>query len=318
MPIYNILHMKLLLHFLWLNTILISKLKQLFSLRRHPIPRISKKYRGFFILARPVNVFISFISILLAAFISGGLSHYVAVLSACLSGAFITAAANAINDYFDIEIDKINKPNRPLPSGAVQPKEAVYFTVICAIIGISFSMFINYTALIIASGSAVLLYFYSYKLKRTVLWGNLTVSLATGLAFIYGGIASASPKHAIIPAMFAFLMHLGREIIKDMEDVNGDQLNKARTMPVVFGLKISKITATCVFTVLFFVTFIPYIFNIYKIWYFIVVMAGVNTVIIFTVFSMWKTPTMHNFRKLSAFLKADMLVGLLAIYMGRI
>ena len=257
------------------------------------------------------------LSILVAAFISGTLEPVGKVVAACLSGALITAAANAVNDYFDLDIDRINKPERPLPRGVLSKSEALTFSLVCFFSGIALGAFINWIALTVAASTSFLLYLYSAKLKKTVLWGNLTVSLATALAFIYGGMAVGNASAALIPAGFAFAMHLGREIIKDMEDVEGDKRYHSITLPVKHGLTPAKWTATFVFFALFCATIIPHILQIYGKWYLIIVMFGVNSVLVYTVISLWRLSTRNNFRRLSAFLKADMIMGLLAVYAGR-
>jgi len=276
-----------------------------------------QKVQSFFILSRPVNVFIAMLSIFIAAFISGGLHPFMNVLAACVSGGLVTAGANAINDYFDLEIDRINKPQRPLPSGRMSKNEALAFTIVSYIIANGIAASIGFPAVMICAIFSFLLYLYSAIFKGTVLFGNLIVSLATGVAFIYGGLAVGSYRMALVPAVFAFLMHLGRELIKDMEDVEGDAVNGARTLPVVYGLLPAKIIASSIFFILFMATLVPYFLNIYGKWYLFIVVLGVNTILVFTTFSMWILPKQENFRRLSALLKADMLVGLVAIYAGR-
>jgi len=275
-----------------------------------------KKWRGFFILSRPVNVVISFLSILVAITICGW-STWESVLLACLTGAFITVAANAINDVYDLEIDRINRPKRPLPSGVVSPREAFVFSIVFFILGVTSSALINTETLIIALIFSVLLYLYSSTFKRRVLIGNFTVSLATAFAFIFGGAAVGHIENAFFPAIFAFLMHFGREIIKDMEDVKGDAKDGAQTLPIRFGNRVAQVLTTILLMALIVITQLPYILHIYGVWYLILVNLGVNTVLIFCIISMWKKPVRFNFRILSALLKADMLIGLAAIYAGR-
>jgi geranylgeranylglycerol-phosphate geranylgeranyltransferase len=272
---------------------------------------------SFLLLSRPVNVIIAAASIVIAIVICGSLDFSLAVVAAVLSCALITAAANAINDYFDIEIDRINKPNRPLPSGMLEPRAALIFSASCFAGGLLLSVLINFIALLIAVCTSILLYYYSARLKRTVLFGNIVVSLATALAFVYGGVAVGHPYHAIVPACFAFMMHLGREIIKDMEDMEGDKTQQAFTFPVKFGLEPSRWSVTIIFNFLILMTVAPFILNYYGLWYFIIVMAGVDTLLIFSIIRIWTAPERRIFRQLSELLKVDMFIGLLAIYAGR-
>lgn len=236
---------------------------------------------------------------------------------ACLTGAFITAAANAINDVYDLEIDRINRPDRPLPSGLVSPREAFAFSIFFFLLGVTSSALINRETLIIAILFSVLLYLYSSTFKRRVLIGNFTVSLATAFAFIYGGAAVGHIQNALFPAIFAFLMHFGREIIKDMEDVEGDAKDGAQTLPIRYGIHPAQVLTTALLIALIAITQLPFVLKIYGMWYLIVVNLGVNTVLLYTIMSMWKKPARSNFRLLSILLKADMLIGLVAIYVGR-
>ncbi|MBN1997114.1 geranylgeranylglycerol-phosphate geranylgeranyltransferase [candidate division KSB1 bacterium] len=275
-----------------------------------------RKLYGYFLLTRPFNVLIAVFSIFIAAFICRALHMWDKVMWACVSGGFFIMAANAINDYFDIEIDRVNKPNRPLPAGLLTKNEAYVFSVICFALGIITSFNINLTAIFIAITSCVLLYAYSAKLKRTVVFGNFTVSFLSALAFIYGGIAVQRVQMVLIPAGFAFFMHFGREIIKDMEDVEGDKQQNAATLPVRFGFVPAQILVTAVFFILICATILPYLLKIYGKIYFIIVMLGVNTILMLTIYYVWKKPFRNILNRLSITLKVDMLVGLFAIYAG--
>ena len=253
----------------------------------------------------------------MGAFITGTIQPIAKVALACLSGSIIAGAANVINDYFDIEIDKINKQHRPLPSGLVTPPQARIFSILLFATGIIIGALVNSVALAIAASSSVLLFMYSASLKRTVLWGNLAVSLATALAFIYGGIAVGRFSAALIPAGFAFMFHWGREIIKDIEDMEGDRENHVKTLPIRYGEKIALGVATGVFCVLLFATIAPFILKIYGFLYLLIVLFGVDTVLVYVIFSMWKNPQPANLGWLSTLLKIDMIIGLVAIYAGR-
>ncbi len=279
--------------------------------------RYLRNIKAFIILSRPANVVIAFLSILLAGYLCGIGAAWHKLLLACLSGALVTAGANAINDFFDLEIDRINKPFRPLPGGALQPGDARFFATGAFVLAVIAAGFISRVAVVITLTSAILLYWYSARLKRTVVWGNLTVAFVTGLAFIYGGVAVGRFEAALIPAAFAFFMHFGREIIKDLEDVAGDRANGARTLPVVHGLRPAQWLVTFLFGLLIPGTLLPYWMGIYGRWYLLVVIAGVQVVLAGSLLVMWMRPRPPMLRRLSAVLKADMLVGLLAIYLGR-
>lgn len=276
-----------------------------------------KKFPGLLLLTRPVNVLIGMLSIFIGALITGTIQPLGRVLLACLSGGLIAGAANAINDVFDLEIDRINRPDRPLPSGKVTPDLARIFALVLFGIGVLLGALVNLPAFGIALGSALLLYFYSARLKGTVLWGNLTVSLVTALAFIYGGVAVNRFYAALIPAGFSFLFHLGREIIKDTQDVAGDAARHAVTLPIKMGANFALTTATGIYLLLVGLTLLPYFLKIYGIYYLAVVIAGVDVVILCALLSIWRNPAPKNLGRMSNLLKADMLVGLVAIFLGK-
>jgi geranylgeranylglycerol-phosphate geranylgeranyltransferase len=282
-----------------------------------PQPEWKTKFLAYFTLARPVNVLITMATIVVTAALCADLSQAGRILIACLSGAMITAAANAINDVFDIDIDGINRPQRPLPRRVLSVREARLFSFAGFILGVLLATGLGWTAFFIAFFCSITLYAYSAKLKGTALWGNGAVSLATAFAFLFGGVAIGHPRCALVPALFAFLLHLGREVIKDMEDVEGDRACGAATFPVRCGLIPSQWLVTLIFVILLIATWLPYITGIYGFWYLLIVALGVQSVLIFAIVSLWSRPERANLRRLSALLKADMVVGLAAIYAGR-
>ncbi|MDR3626719.1 MAG: geranylgeranylglycerol-phosphate geranylgeranyltransferase [Ignavibacteriaceae bacterium] len=279
---------------------------------------VQTKINAIIRISRPVNVIITFISIIIAAVIcsAGGLATGKIIITA-LSGGIAAAAGNIINDYYDIEIDKINRPDRPLVSKILTPGEAVFFFTVFSFLSIVLSFFVNFTAFIIDISALALLFIYSFKLKRTVLFGNITVAFLTGLAFIYGGVAVDNLQFAIIPAAFAFLINLIREIVKDMEDLEGDKAAGICSFPYLYGFKRSKQVITVFSILLIIATFIPFIYKFYRIEYFIIVMAIVNPVIVYSLKLLFNNDTKKNLNKISLMLKLDMLFGLIAIYLGK-
>lgn len=267
-------------------------------------------------LARPINLLISALSIFVAAFITGTLEPVYNVIMACLAGAVITAGANTINDYYDLEIDKINKPNRPLVTGIVKPEAAFILSLQEFVLGIFLSVFINLHAFLIALTASILIFFYSYLFKRMPLIGNFIVSLSTGMAFLYGGVAVNRIQFTIIPAILAFFFHFGREIIKDIQDMEGDAQRNVRTFPILYGKAAALIMTSLNFIILVPLLIIPYYINWYGIKYLVIVSIGILPVLLFVVISMWNNPSQKNLGFLSNLLKADMIVGLCALYVG--
>ncbi|MFH0736442.1 MAG: geranylgeranylglycerol-phosphate geranylgeranyltransferase [bacterium] len=268
-------------------------------------------------LSRPINFIISFLSILVAGIICKSLLfNWVDVLLAAFAGAFTGAAGNIINDYFDCEIDKINRPQRILPLGIITKKQAlqIYFSFL--IIVLAFTIGLNVLAVTIVIFTNVIIFLYSYKLKKIPLVGNFIVSFFTGLAFIYGGAAVYNYKGALIPALFAFLINFIREIVKDIEDIKGDSMQNVYTFPGVYGYKKSYYLIFMLTVVLILLTFIPFIFEVYKIEYFLIINVIINPILIYILKNMWKDNSKKNISTISALLKVNMIFGLIAIYMG--
>lgn len=269
-------------------------------------------------ISRSINSIITFLVIVVASIISiDGNYSVLKIFLAGLSGALTASAGNVINDYFDIDIDKINKPQRVLPSGKLSSKEALIFYAILSVLALVISSFININAFTIVFIASVFLFFYSYQFKKISLLGNIVVSTLTALTFIYGGIAVDNIKDAIIPAVFAFLINFIREIVKDMEDYEGDIQQRVTTYPVLYGFKKSKIIVVFITAVLIILTLYPFIINLYAIEYFLVVMVFVNPLLVYILKSLYKDDSVKNLNKLSNLLKLNMVIGLIAIFFGK-
>jgi geranylgeranylglycerol-phosphate geranylgeranyltransferase len=268
-------------------------------------------------LTRPVNVLITFLSVLVATVLVSGNWVFARVFTACLSAALVTGAGNALNDFYDREIDRINKPFRPIPSARLKPKEAVIMVILLFIISLCLSFILGIPEFIIVSSAIILLWAYAAVLKQVALVGNLVVSFLGGLTFVYGGSVVYAAVAGLIPALFAFLFHLGREIVKDAEDMKADAALGARTLPIRIGLRPALVCAAVVFGVLAALTPFPYTFGLYRWSYFLVVFFGVDLVLLVLMVWLFLAPSSRNLRTASAVLKADMLVGLLALFLGR-
>ncbi len=268
-------------------------------------------------ILRPLNFIITFFTAVVAVFIcSVDSSSFKIAILAGFSSAFTASAGNIINDIFDFEIDKINRPKRPLASGNILYKEALVLYFIFLLLSFILSWFINLPAFLIVVVTTQLLFLYSKYFKRIPLVGNIIVAFLTGLVFIYGGVAVENPEAAVIPALFAFLINLVREIVKDMQDVEGDRKAGVNTFPIRFGFQKSKhlILFTTIVLVLF--TCYPFLFHLYKIEYFIFVMIIVNPLLVYCLKILFKNGSTESLIKISNLLKLDMVLGLIAIYLG--
>ncbi len=267
-------------------------------------------------LVRPFNVLVMMLVIgATVVLASVGEPEVGVVVLAVLVGACVGGAANTINDYYDVEIDRINKPRRPLPSGELSPDWAFLQWLILSLVGVSLNLFLPSLAFWIALGAVAVLFLYSAKLKKTLLWGNLTVAIMTAMALVYGAVVAGNPGQAMVPALFAFLINLGREVVKDVEDLPGDLGGNARTFPARYGVRRSLVLATVILLLLVVATYVVYREGIYGRVY-VILVAAVDAAVLWSISAMWNDSTPKNLGKVSLVLKLSMVIGLAAIYLG--
>ncbi len=275
------------------------------------------RIKALFLIIRPLNCLITFITILLAGFICGGFPDFKIIIAAGLAGALVNAAGNIINDFFDIEIDKINRPNRVLPSGKISLQFALnsyvsitYFAFILAFYNL------NFNAFLIVLITSAMMFLYSYQLKKIAFVGNVVVAFFTGLAFLFGSLVSGSVYCGIIPSVFAFLISLMRELVKDIEDIKGDKLANISTYPLKYGIKATVKLISITGIVLIISTTIPFLLKIYNLYYFIFVSIFVNGILVYVIRSLNKSTSQTTISKMSLLLKLGMIFGILAIFIG--
>jgi geranylgeranylglycerol-phosphate geranylgeranyltransferase len=217
------------------------------------------RFSGFFTITRPLNSFVAGLAAIIAYLIATGTVIPQTLLLFSVV-ALITAAGNVINDFFDAAIDAINRPDRPIPAGAVSRTAARSFAVTLFLAGILVSFFTNPLCIAIAVINSLILVAYAGKLKRTLLIGNIAVAYLSASIFLFGGALNGwnGLVHIIPIAAITFFAMVSRELLKDAEDVEGDKAGDADTVPIRIGIKktarlafISAILATAA-------SFIPY------------------------------------------------------------
>jgi len=157
------------------------------------------------------------------------------------STVMIAAAGYIINDYYDIKIDLINKPNRVVIGKTITRRYAIFFHTVISVAGVGMGLLINWKVGAVNFVSVFLLWLYSNNLKRLPLIGNLVVALLTGLSiFLLSFLYEQYLPLVMTYSLFAFFMTLIREIVKDMEDMKGDTTFGCRTLPIVWGIRKTK------------------------------------------------------------------------------
>lgn len=224
-----------------------------------------------------------------------------------------TGAGNAVNDYYDAEIDAVNNPERPIPSGRLSRRGAALLAAaFFAAALVPTVVFLPPLAIVIGVVNLVLLVGYSSHLKRTPLLGNVAVAYLTGSAFLFGGAAVEGVEFTFVLFALAALTNLGREIVKDIEDMEGDAAEGARTLPVIWGERRALAVASAAVAVGVVLSPLPYfVFEEFGVAY-IVAVAAADIVFVEGTRRSWKMPS--EGQKL---LKAAMVVALVAFVLGR-
>ncbi len=192
-------------------------------------------------LTRPLNVILFLAAtalggVLVAGGDAFGVDALRALLLAMVSATLVGAGSNVINDLYDVEIDRVNKPDRPLAKGTVSARAAWGFWVLLSAGGVLFGAMVSPLHAAISAASVALLWGYSAKLKGTILLGNVAVAATIGLGVAFGGLAVGLARGPLWAGVgLGALIVFAREIAKDVEDTEGDRAGGARTLPIVWG-----------------------------------------------------------------------------------
>ncbi len=199
-----------------------------------------------------------------------------------LSVFFISATSLILNDYFDIESDIINAPERPLPAGLVSKQDVIVLSCLVTALGFITSAMISFLALSVVILTWLVGFLYNWRYKKTGLLGNLTVSFSVGMTLIFGGIAVNHPFDKAVWSfgIMVFLINLGEEITADAMDVAGDRQAGSRSLPVIFGSENALKISAAIFLMVSVVSFLPFLFGWIE-WIFVFPILFMDGVILF-------------------------------------
>ena len=257
----------------------------------------------------------------------------------CVSSLLIAAGGYIINDYFDLDIDSVNKPERLVVDRIIRRRSTIMWHLFFSMTGVVIGFYLDITSGIsflgIANSMCVLLLFvYSISLKRKLLWGNILISLLT--AWVVMVISWSEGSHLIhqrdivgtgkiyrftfLYAGFAFIISLIREAIKDMEDMEGDRKYDCRTMPIVWGLNGAKIFVSVWLIVLIAVITIVQFYVLQYGWWINAVYCvfAIILPLLWVFKKLFSAQSPAEFHRLSSIVKAIMLTGILSMLFFRL
>jgi len=204
-------------------------------------------------LTRPGNAILTSIAVIAGAFIAKGpediLDFQTEIAICCVSAMMLVGGGNALNDYNDRESDKRNHPERPIPSGKISAENALTFAQILLGLGLVILIFTldNKMPFVIALLGVITLIAYENGLKAAGIAGNIAVGLMSGAVFLYAGMAVNDPGPTIWMFGLAILATITREIVKDIQDLEGDK--DRFTLPAKIGIDMSLNLATLILLV---------------------------------------------------------------------
>lgn len=239
------------------------------------------------------------------------------IVSAALLTALVTGAGNVLNDYFDLRVDRINKPNRPLPSGRMTPRAALACYLAIVLVATAGALTLvprNVAFLVIAWQIALAL--YARWCKRWLLAGNLLVASISCSAFFAGAMVAGHSGAAWIPAAIAFSFVMCREIVKGAEDLEGDRTGGVRTLAVVIGPARAGTVAALCMLVLAALLALPALAANYRTGYLYLMELFVAPVLLAGSMRVAGSAERRDFAFTSRALKLGMFVGIVAIAIG--
>jgi len=283
------------------------------------------KIAGFARLMRPINCFMMGFAVIVGAAVANPRAladSLVSLVYGFFTGFLLTAAAMAINDYYDREIDAINEPSRPIPSGVIKPVEALAFAFLLTALGLTAAVLTCVaTASIHCFVTALIFWLISVAYvtagKKTGLLGNFLVSACVSAPFIYGSLAVTRTikLNILIFVSMVFLSNTGREITKGIVDIEGDKMRNVKTLAVRFGPRKAAMIAAVFYLVAVALTPLPPILNLVTFW-FIPLVAVTDAGLVASSTMLLMDYSRENARKVKNQVLACFLVGLIAFIMG--
>ncbi|OIB57034.1 geranylgeranylglycerol-phosphate geranylgeranyltransferase [Natrialba sp. SSL1] len=268
--------------------------------------------RGLLELTRPVNVLAASVLTFIGAFVAGGLGSYPLQTGAAVAATGLAVGAgNAINDYFDREIDRINQPDRAIPRGAVSPRGALVFSIVLFAAAVGLALTLPLAALAIAGINLVALVAYTEYFKGLPGLGNALVAYLVGSTFLFGAAAVGEIGPAVVLFALAAIATLTREIIKDVEDIEGDREEGLNTLPIAIGERQSLYVATVLLVIGVIASPLPYVLGYFELEYLLLVLPA-NAIMIVAVYESFTDPTIGQ-----THLKYGTFLAALAFIVGR-
>ena len=221
--------------------------------------------REFFRLVRIEHGLMFAAAVFIGEVIAGKIPEIPILVLSLLIPIFSEMGAFALNDYLDIEADRLNKRKRPLVTGTIRPKFALWFSVSSLVLSTVLAYFINIPVFLLAFSLNLLAVSYNIRLKDLPLVGNIYIAFTMGIPFIFGNMVVSEMLYtpSIILFVLGFTAGLAREIVKSIEDMHGDKAARgSRTLPILIGDKYSAGIAIALYVLFIPITYLPFLYGL--------------------------------------------------------
>ncbi len=278
---------------------------------------IYTRLRAYLTLVRVPNCIMIGLAVVIGEIIAlGALPSLGKAVFGFLTASLLLGGTMVLNDIHDIQVDGVNSPNRPLPSGKIRVREAYALSVLLSTLGMVFSAFLGIPTFLVALLALVLMIYYNTRGKDTGLLGNAVVSFNVALPFFFGGLAVGSLRPLLfVFSLLAFLANMAREVAKGIADVAGDSARRVRTLAVSRGPKPAALAAAGLFAAAVVLSFSTPLWDRVSILYYPgVVLADIG--FLYSAFRLLRDQKPETVRVVKTQVLVWMLLGLLGFLMG--
>ena len=281
---------------------------------------IKGKVQAFSDLLKPELPLAAGICVIAGEIISSGyLPTFARLLLGFLTGFFIAGTAMITNDYFDLAVDTINHPDRPLPSGRITVSELIVVACLFSIAGLLAAALLNLTMLIAALVIWTVGLLYNWRIKEMGLLGNMMVAFSVASTFVFGGLVVGGFFSGVVWTFgsLAFLFDLGEEIAGGAMDIEGDKLRHARSLGILKGRGFALRVSGLLFAAYVGLSFLPFLAG-WLGYVYIAVMATSDLGVVYFTFRLLTSQTSQEGRKRIRELYLTLTVAVLAIVISRL
>ena len=268
-------------------------------------------------LIRPINSFMIGLAVVVGIAIgSPDMLFSRLTIYGFITGFSISSYSMIINDIYDIEIDKVNQPERPLAKQIISINSALSLSLILLLIGLTSSLLISYYNIIITAIFSILSWFYNIWGKKQGIIGNSIVASSMSIPFIFGGVITGNISLLVWSiSLIAFLSGMGREIIKTIADVKGDKIKGIKSVSIQFGSRNAMLIACGFIIISILISFIPVYLNLIQIYY-IPLLILTDLILLYSIFVLSTNYSKSESLKVKKYILYAMLFGLITFLMN--